>query len=145
MEHVPKTMRYSQESKRILVVDDDVATRKIVSWILLGMGYEVSSMESGAEAFEKLLKAPKAFKLVITGAKPVDFSGLVLIKAVRHIPATATIPMLFMAQNPLMELALAELEYSRTSFAPKPIYKELLEQEIDRLLTGENTPDSVVI
>ena len=136
MDTVTQRDNYSRV-KRILVVDDDAATRKITTWILLGLGYEVICCDNGADAFEKLIKSPHAFKMVITGAHPNDFSGIDLIKSLRHISVTAHLPILLMAYNPLMELVLAEHNLPNTSFAPKPIHEALLKQEIQRLLTGE--------
>lgn len=68
-------------SRRILVVDDDVHIREIISVTLIQTGYKVDTAKDGADAW-KALNAVSYF-LLITDYKMPKVTGLELIKKLR--------------------------------------------------------------
>src|SRR5215470_12235909 len=69
---------------KLLVVDDDDTTRKVVSLFLRGEGYEVISVSNGIEAVERL--SIESFDLVLSDFAMPGMDGLNLT---RHIHSVA--------------------------------------------------------
>lgn len=68
--------------KTVLVVDDSVSMRQMVSFTLTGAGYDVVEAGDGKEAVDKLNGGAKP-NLVITDLNMPNMDGIALIKAVR--------------------------------------------------------------
>jgi DNA-binding response OmpR family regulator len=67
--------------QRILVVDDDLAIREIISAALISYGYKVDTAKDGADAWRALNDV--SYHLLITDYKMPKVSGLELIKKLR--------------------------------------------------------------
>jgi len=70
------------EKERILVVDDEITVREMVSKIINLLGHEVITAGSGKEALEILKNA--TFSIMITDIKMPEMDGFELMKAVRN-------------------------------------------------------------
>lgn len=68
--------------KTVLVVDDSVSMRQMLSFMLTGAGYDVVEAGDGKEAVDKLNGGAKP-NLVITDLNMPNMDGIALIKAVR--------------------------------------------------------------
>ena len=66
---------------RILLADDDAATRDLVQRALATDGHTVVSTQDGAEALDKLREAPGAFDLVISDVQMPVVDGIALAEA----------------------------------------------------------------
>jgi CheY-like chemotaxis protein len=62
---------------RILLADDDAATRALVERALAGDGHVVTSTQDGAEALERL-RAPGGFDLLISDVQMPAVDGIAL-------------------------------------------------------------------
>lgn len=85
-------------SGRVLVVDDQHTHRMMLGAILMGLGLDVVSVDSGALAIDRLTLEPKSFDLVILDWEMPGMNGLETIKEIRslqvsndwkHIPVLA--------------------------------------------------------
>ena len=63
---------------RILLADDDAATRDLVRRALATDGHSVDSTQDGTEALEKLQGAPTAYDLLITDVQMPGLDGIAL-------------------------------------------------------------------
>ena len=80
------------EPIHILVVDDELAQRAVVSGFLEKQGFDVTLAESGEKALE--LFRQETFDLVLTDQKMPNMSGLDLLQAIQAInPETAVVLM----------------------------------------------------
>ena len=66
---------------RILLADDDAATRDMVERALATDGHAVTPTQDGAEALEKLREAPGGFDLLITDVQMPGLDGIALAEA----------------------------------------------------------------
>jgi CheY-like chemotaxis protein len=66
---------------RILLADDDAATRDMVERALATDGHAVTATQDGAEALEKLRDAPNGFDLLITDVQMPGLDGIALAEA----------------------------------------------------------------
>jgi len=95
----------SNPPPRILIVDDDILTRRLSTAVLSRSGYEVETAEDGAVAWQALNAAN--YDLVITDNNMPELTGVDLLRKLRSarmalpvIMATGTMPTLEFAQSP---------------------------------------------
>jgi len=79
-----------ENSKKILVVDDEVHILHVISLKLRNAGYEVVTAQDGREALE--IAQVENPNLVITDYQMPYLSGLELCRRLKQIPRTAHIP-----------------------------------------------------
>jgi DNA-binding NtrC family response regulator len=68
---------------RILVVDDDPASRDLLRRVLAGVGHEVAQAANGREALEELARHPT--DLVISDIRMPDLDGVQLLEKLREL------------------------------------------------------------
>ena len=69
--------------KHLLVVDDDLKSRKIISMLLEERGYKISLAKSGAEALS-ILPRNNPFDLILTDINMPGMSGIELIETLKE-------------------------------------------------------------
>lgn len=107
----------------LLIVDDDERLRKLLSQFLKEKGFEISSAESAAEAFE-LLSFFK-FDLIVLDVMMPNESGLDLAQRLRH--NNIKTPILFLTALGTTADKIRGLESGGDDYLPKPFEpKELL-------------------
>ena len=78
----------------ILAVDDSPSMRKMVSFTLLGAGFQVVEAVDGVDAFEKAQL--QSFDLVLTDQNMPRMDGLGLTRKLREHPKFKTVPILML-------------------------------------------------
>ena len=123
-------------SQKILIVDDDPSTIRLVSKLLLGQGYQVISAENGMEALVKIKKEKP--DLVVLDVMMPEINGydvcyqLRFNKEFEHIP----IILLTIREQELDEnlAKRADIEY-----LPKPLNTNNFFEKIALLLPKKKT------
>ena len=106
----------------ILVVDDELAQRELVSGFLKKQGFEVAVAGSGEKALE--LFRQESFDLVLTDQKMPNMSGLDLLQAIHAInPETAVV---LMTAYGSIESAVSSIKGGATDYLTKPLNLEEL-------------------
>ena len=91
-EQVPLPVTRSGEGARVLVVEDDVSVRSVVSRILGRSGYEIVLAASGAEALELIQTEERPFDMLLTDVIMPGISGKELAARLRdHQPGVRTL------------------------------------------------------
>jgi CheY-like chemotaxis protein len=80
---------------RILLADDDAATRELVQRALATGGHAVSSTQDGAEALDKLQQAPGSFDLLMTDVQMPGLDGIALVE--KALAANAKLRVILMS------------------------------------------------
>jgi two-component system chemotaxis response regulator CheY len=78
----------------ILAVDDSPSMRKMVSFTLLGAGFQVVEAVDGVDAFEKAQL--QTFDLILTDQNMPRLDGLGLTRKLREHPKFKTVPILML-------------------------------------------------
>jgi putative nucleotidyltransferase with HDIG domain len=116
--------------RRLLVVDDDEAVRRVVAEILKDEGYEPSTAAHAEEALQLMRLHP--FPLVITDIKMPDRDGLWFLKVLRgEFPECAVIMMTGYGQ---VETAVEALKFGASDYLTKPIRVNHLAASVLRAL-----------
>ena len=118
----------------ILVVDDFATMRRIISNVLLQLGYEnITEAEDGARALEIITGEPVDF--VITDWNMPQMSGLDLLKAIRghENQAKQKIPVLMVTAESLQENIVAAAQAGVNNYIIKPFDAKTLADKIAKI------------
>jgi DNA-binding NtrC family response regulator len=114
----------------ILLVDDDVAFRHVLSGELERLGFCVASVATGAEALRMLADAPR--EIVLLDLRLPDMSGLDVLRAVREAnPGTEVI---MLTGHGSIDTAIASIRQGAFDYVAKPCPLDELEIRIQRAL-----------
>ena len=114
---------------RVLVIDDEVVTRRLVAFTLKALNIEVEGVGDGASALDILQN--QAFDLVFVDINLPDIEGFDLMQQIRAIPEQVDLPMIpFTARNNPDDEALAQA-LGAVDF----IYKPFSTQELRTLVS----------
>src|SRR5436309_5135117 len=135
--------RFSSESKekmsnnpraKILVVDDDAMSRKILAQLLASAGYACSECEGGAQAFQIIhAKLPSLLLLDFEMPGP---NGAEVLRRLRsdQRPAIAQIPAIMLTGHGSEESEVRCLQAGADDFVTKPINAAVLRARIETQL-----------
>jgi len=101
---------------RVLVVDDDPASRELLRRVLAGVGHEVSHAGSGREALEELARRPA--DLVISDIRMPDLDGVQLLEKLREL--CPEVPVILVTAFGDVEGAVEAIRRGAFDYLPKP-------------------------
>ncbi|MBF0343025.1 MAG: response regulator [Nitrospirae bacterium] len=117
---------------RIMVVDDDKTTRKILGLYLTSSGYEPIYAENGLDAIEKL--AYNEVALILTDLNMPYMDGLELTRTLRADPSFKRIPIILITtENDDIDRELA-FEAGANGYMVKPVTAEAVTRNIKDIL-----------
>ena len=117
---------------KILIVDDDKTTRKILSLYLKEGGFNVTTAENGLNAMEKL--GSDTFQLVMTDLNMPFMDGIEFIKAIKANPGTAHIPALMLTAETDGEEKDRAFKAGADGYLSKPVTAEELAVKIRQMV-----------
>src|SRR5256714_934048 len=109
---------------RVLVVEDDEATRGALRALLDDAGYVCDEASDGERAVEAMRDAP--FDLVVLVLGLPGMSGADVHRRLRRDPRTRFLPIVFLTAHSDRQVKLAELEAGAEDFITKPYDAEEL-------------------
>ncbi|MCD4655342.1 sigma-54 dependent transcriptional regulator [bacterium] len=128
----------TKSSARILVVDDNLATRRLYGSYLRDL-FQLTIASDGNEALEIARKQP--FDLYITDLMMPGIDGVTFIKKLRKFHPTAGV--IVVSQTEEIDLAIGAFRQKLLEFLRKPIRKNLLINAIERNLELSNLRENV--
>ncbi|MGL4714421.1 MAG: response regulator, partial [Aeromonas sp.] len=124
---------------RILLVDDNATNRKVISAMLDTVGHQVTLAVQGAEALEKLAEAD--FDLVLMDVQMPVMDGLAATSHIRAAQQPWTnIPIIALTADAMPESKQYYLSHGMNGYITKPINKETLLWEINRVVSPLQAP-----
>jgi two-component system chemotaxis response regulator CheY len=117
---------------KILIVDDDPTTRKLIGLFLKAKGYQVAYAENGLDGIEKIgMENPN---LIITDLNMPYMDGIEFVKSVRADPARAEIPILMVTTEADPEERERAMSVGVNGYLVKPVTAETVTQNIRHIL-----------
>ncbi len=110
------------ESPRILLVDDDLGSREILTRILHRKGYETETAATGREALERAQE--RDFDLAFLDVKLPDVAGVDLIAPLRKIHSHMAVIMV--TGHASTETAIQALNEGASGYVTKPLHPDEL-------------------
>ncbi|HHW20797.1 MAG TPA: response regulator [Thermodesulfovibrio thiophilus] len=117
---------------KVLVVDDDKTTRKMISLILNSKGYEVVTAENGIEALQKL--GIEDINLILTDMNMPYMDGIELVKQIRSSQERSNIPIVMITTEADEEEKRKAFEAGVDDYLVKPTTSEEISQSIKKIL-----------
>jgi DNA-binding NtrC family response regulator len=129
--------------KRVLVVDDDPAQRRILEEAIKRFGYSVSTAESGDRALA-VLKADATgdICLVLLDLVMPGTDGMAVLAAMRSLPRKP--PAIVQTAHGSIDAAIAAMRAGAVDFVVKPVSPERLEVSIKNALKIEALADELI-
>jgi CheY-like chemotaxis protein len=125
----------------VLVVDDSISVRRVVSRQLRMLGLEVEEVSNGVEALGKLSTRP--FSMVLTDLEMPRMDGFELLAEMRRSPALAAVPVIVASTESRPTTSRRALALGARAFLAKPIDQDELARVAGALLNcaiGEAVP-----
>jgi two-component system chemotaxis response regulator CheY len=119
---------------KILIVDDDKTTRKLLSLFLKESGFEVVTAENGLNALEKL--GSDTFQLVLTDLNMPFMDGIEFLRSMKSNPGTSNIPALMLTTETDEEERERAMKAGADGFLSKPVTADVVASKI-RQMIGE--------
>ena len=119
---------------KILIVDDDRTTRKLLGLYLRGSGFEVVTAENGLNALEKL--GSETVQMVLTDLNMPFMDGIEFLKSMKSNPGTSHIPALMITTETDKEERERAIAAGADGYLSKPVTAEVVVSKI-RQMVGE--------
>jgi pilus assembly protein CpaE len=119
-------------AKKILVVDDELESVKLVGLMLQRHGYEITAAQSGTQALAKA--ASENPDLVILDIMMPDMDGYEVCRRLRADPATADLPIIMFTAKTQVDEKVAGFQAGADDYLTKPIHPDVLASHVEAVL-----------
>jgi CheY-like chemotaxis protein len=124
-------------ARRVLVVEDDEKSRRLMADVLGFHGYDVVAVESGEEGLASARE--RAPDVALLDIQLPGLSGFGVLEALRRSPGTAAIPILAVTASVMDTDRSRILAAGFDAYVPKPVNIRELSELLRRLLDGPRT------
>ncbi len=128
-------------SERILIVDDDIDSLKLIGLMLQRQGYEVVAANAGAQALSKA--ASDHPDLIILDVMMPDMDGYEVCRRLRANQGTRAIPIIMFTAKTLVDDKVAGFEAGADDYLTKPTHPAELASRVKAILArsaGQRRP-----
>ena len=119
------------EPTKIVIAEDDPASREMLAEMIRKWGYEVVEAENGADALEKIKETKP--QLVVCDIRMPILDGVGLVQALRRDSKLASLPVIALTGYGAQDHeVIASAGF--TTYQGKPVNSALLKRNVERLL-----------
>ena len=123
--------------KRILVADDEIHLRRVVTMFLERAGYRVETAANGREALDAILKSPP--DVLLTDINMPQMTGQQLCQELQKQMPERTFPIFVMTSMTERENRDWQLQIPNSSLLEKPVSMRVLIADLARRFAREST------
>ncbi|MBD8872046.1 response regulator [Rhodanobacter sp. DHB23] len=134
----PEARRQAPQGTRMLVVDDSPTICAVLGRMLEQDGYAVQKAADGESALE-LAKA-EAPELIFLDIVLPGINGFAVLRALRHDPRTAHVPIVMISGNPQATEQFYAQRFGADDFVKKPFGRNDIVASIDQLVRSGRLP-----
>jgi hypothetical protein len=120
------------EGRRVLVVEDDLISQRIVSHHLSRLGYEARVVSNGDAALEEA--AARRYDVVLMDLQMPAMDGFEAARRLRELPGWEGVPVIALTARVGGESRLSCLSHGMQGFLEKPLDVARLAAAIERVL-----------
>ncbi len=117
---------------KILIIDDDLDTLKLVGLMLQKQGYEISAASNGALGLAKALEERP--DLILLDVMMPDMDGYEVTRRLRRNPVTSAIPILMFTAKTQLDDKVTGFEAGADDYLTKPTHPTELQAHVRALL-----------
>jgi len=126
------------DKPKVVVIDDDVVTLKMLSTILSAQGFQVETAQDASTGFP--LVRSEVPKLVILDVNMPDRDGLSLLWEFRQDPDLKNIPVLILTSEEKFKVAGLAFDLGASGYMTKPFTSKSVQAKVSELLVSEEAP-----
>jgi CheY-like chemotaxis protein/MinD-like ATPase involved in chromosome partitioning or flagellar assembly len=128
-------------SEKILIVDDDLDTLRLVGLMLQRQGYQISAATNGQQGLDKAFEEDP--DLILLDIMMPEMDGYEVTRRLRQNPATADTPILMFTAKTQLDDKVAGFEVGANDYLTKPTHPSELQARVKTLLSraGEKRND----
>jgi CheY-like chemotaxis protein len=121
-----------QMPKKILIVDDDLESVKLIGLMLERRGYAITAAQSGAQALAKV--QADSPDLIILDIMMPDMDGYEVCRRLRANPTTADVPIIMFTAKTQLDDKVAGFQAGADDYLTKPVHPEELASHVEAVL-----------
>ena len=126
----------SSDSNLVLIIDDSVMVREMLSMNFSKAGYEVEQARDGQEAWEKL-RGGLSCALILCDIEMPRMTGLELLSRLQEDKRLSAIPIAMITSRGAQKMQRIAAERGAKGYFVKPYIEEVLLDAAKRLIAGE--------
>ncbi|MBL8077387.1 MAG: response regulator [Anaerolineales bacterium] len=119
-------------AEKILIVDDDVDTLRLVGLMLQKIGYQISAASNGEQGLAKAFEERP--DLILLDVMMPDMDGYEVTRRLRKNPATSSTPILMFTAKTQLDDKVVGFEVGADDYLTKPTHPTELQSHIKALL-----------
>jgi len=119
-------------SEKILIVDDDVDTLRLVGLMLQRQGYQITAATGGEQGLEKAFEERP--DVILLDVMMPEMDGYEVTRRLRKNPVTATTPILLFTAKTQLDDKVSGFEAGADDYLTKPTHPAELQAHIHALL-----------
>lgn len=120
-------------AEKILIVDDDIDSLKLIGLMLQRQGYDIVAANNGAQAFSKATSDRP--DLIILDVMMPDMDGYEICRRLRANPVTQGIPIIMFTAKTLIDDKVAGFEAGADDYLTKPTHPAELASRVKAILS----------
>jgi pilus assembly protein CpaE len=124
-------------AEKILIVDDDIDSLKLIGLMLQRQGYDIVAANNGAQAFSKATGDRP--DLIILDVMMPDMDGYEICRRLRANPVTQGIPIIMFTAKTLIDDKVAGFEAGADDYLTKPTHPAELASRVKAILSRSAT------
>jgi two-component system, sensor histidine kinase ChiS len=137
------TSQGTQDTKRVLIADDDPVMRHLLTSIVRMEGFDAVVVDDGREAY-RILQSDADFRAGIFDMMMPHLEGLDIIRFMRTEKRLQRIPVMMISAERDVKLLAKSFEAGATVFFAKPFNTNQFQSTLRILLANKTTPRRVV-
>src|SRR5436189_5673358 len=119
-------------SEKILIVDDDLDTLRLVGLMLQRQGYQISAATNGQQGLDKAFEEDP--DLILLDVMMPDMDGYEVTRRLRQNPATEETPILMFTAKSQLDDKVVGFEVAANDYLTKPTHPSELQARVKTLL-----------
>jgi CheY-like chemotaxis protein/MinD-like ATPase involved in chromosome partitioning or flagellar assembly len=127
-------------AEKILIIDDDLDTLRLVGLMLQRQGYQISAASNGSQGLAKALEERP--DLILLDVMMPDMDGYEVTRRLRKNPATLTIPILMFTAKTQLDDKVTGFEVGADDYLTKPTHPTELQAHVKALLSRSAQKDA---
>jgi DNA-binding response OmpR family regulator len=119
-------------AKKVLVVDDELQTVKLIGLVLQRRGYEIVAASLGTQGLAKAQAEDP--DLIVLDVMMPDMNGFEVCRRLRADPATAGIPIIMFTARTMVDDKVTGFQAGADDYLTKPVHPDELATRVEALL-----------
>src|SRR5512146_1379763 len=129
-------------SEKILIIDDDLDTLRLVGLMLQRQGYQISAATNGQQGLEKAFEEDP--DLILLDIMMPDMDGYEVTRRLRQNPSTAATPILMFTAKTQLDDKVIGFEVGADDYLTKPTHPSELQARVKTLLARSTEKKAIM-